>query len=394
MSAPVSALISQNVTSWLWTSDTTPSAVATGDVNGDGTTEIVTAGYYLDGSRYNAQLSVWNGATLASEGVSAWCWPTDTQVSCVAIGDVNGDGHNEIVTGGEYFDGTNWNAQLSVWNGTTLALIGVTVWRWPTDTQVSSVAIGDVNGDGHNEIVVGGAYFDGTNWNAQLSVWNGTTLAFLGVTVWKWTSDTYINSVAVANITGSLGLSIVTGGAYFDGTRYVSQLSIWSGTSLALQKVTVWYWTGDTQVTSVAVANVTGGTSLDIITGGSFFDGTRLTGLLHVWNSSTLAVEGSTAWFTIANTTITSVAVGNYSGGNSLDIITGGTFYDGSRNNAQLIDWNGATLTSKSSTSWFVLSDTRVNSVAIGNFGLGNRVVACGSYFDHTSVNAQLSIWG
>ena len=36
MVTPVSALISQNVTSWFWTSDTNVAAVAVGDVNGDG----------------------------------------------------------------------------------------------------------------------------------------------------------------------------------------------------------------------------------------------------------------------------------------------------------------------------------------------------------------------
>ena len=67
LAAPTSALISQNAASWFWTSDTNASAIATGDVNGDGKPEIVTVGWFNDGTRANAQLAVWNASTLALE---------------------------------------------------------------------------------------------------------------------------------------------------------------------------------------------------------------------------------------------------------------------------------------------------------------------------------------
>ena len=49
-------------------------ATATGDVNGDGKAEIVTAGYYNDGLRWNAQLIVWNASNMAVESVASWFW--------------------------------------------------------------------------------------------------------------------------------------------------------------------------------------------------------------------------------------------------------------------------------------------------------------------------------
>ena len=78
LSTPVSALISQNVVSWYWTSDTNAPSVAVGDVNNDGQIEIVTAGYYFDGSTYHALLHVWNSATLAVENTQTWTWGTST----------------------------------------------------------------------------------------------------------------------------------------------------------------------------------------------------------------------------------------------------------------------------------------------------------------------------
>ena len=393
MAAPASALISQNITSWFWTDNTNVSAIATGDVNGDGKTEIVTVGWFLDGTRNNAQLAVWNSATLALINVVSWFWTSETQITSVAIGDVNGDGNMEIVTGGSYFDGTFFNSQLAVWNGNTLALINVVTWHWTGDTQISSVAVANITGTTGLSIVTGGAYKDGTRWNSQLTVWNGVTLALQNVRTWFWNSDTYINSVAVGNITGSSSLSIVTGGSFNDGTRLNSQLVVWNAANLALNNVVTWYWTGDTEINSVAVANVTGGTALNIVTGGSFFDGTRSNAQLTEWNGTTLGLQNVVTWFQTSNTRINSVSIANYTGGSSLDIITGGIFNDFAKNNAQLCEWNGINFALISTTNWFQTSGTSVNSVAIANTGSGNRVIAGGSFFDLVRDNAQLSIW-
>ena len=187
---------------------------------------------------------------------------------------------------------------------------------------------------------------------------------------------------------------IVTGGCSFDGTRNVAQLSIWDGVTLALNNIVNWYWTGDTEISSVAVANITGGTALDIITGGSYFDNTRNNAQLTVWNGLSLSLQNVVTWYWTSNTKVSSIAVGNLTGGTSLDVITAGTFNDGLKNNAQLIDWNGVNLSVKSATYWFSTSDTESSSVDIGNFGLGNRIVSAGSFYDGVRSNAQLSIWG
>ena len=196
MVRPASAFISQNATSWFWTSDTNVSATATGDVNGDGITEIVTAGYFNDLTNWNAQLIVWNAASLAAERVTAFNW-NDTQISSIAVANITGGVGLDIVTGGSYFDGTRWNGQLIVWSGSTLVAQKVTTWFWTSDTMITSVAVANVTGGANLDIVTGGAFFDGTRWNAQLIVWNGITLVAEKVTTWFWTSNTYIKSVAV-----------------------------------------------------------------------------------------------------------------------------------------------------------------------------------------------------
>ena len=72
-------------------------------------------GYYWDGSRYAAQLRGWSGASLQLENVRTWRWISGTFVDSVAVGDVEGDGQAEIVTGGRYFEASTRFAQLCVW---------------------------------------------------------------------------------------------------------------------------------------------------------------------------------------------------------------------------------------------------------------------------------------
>jgi hypothetical protein len=201
--------------------------VAAGDVDGDGGAEIVTGGAFFDNTRWVAQLVVWNGSTLAFENVQAWFWTGDTDITSLVVGDVDGDSGIEIVTGGSYFDNTRHSAQLAVWNGSTLAVENAKTWyNIVSDTTLSSVAYGDVDNNGVVDIITGGKFHDGTRYNAQISIQPGTTLNGNVGTNWFVTSDTYIDCIAVSNL-GGTGVSIITGGAFSDLTRANAQLTVW-----------------------------------------------------------------------------------------------------------------------------------------------------------------------
>ena len=328
----------ENVKAWKWTGATTCYASAVGDVDDDGSVEIVTGGYYDDGSRWCAQLCVWDGSTLTLENVKIWYWIGDTYIRSVAVGDVDGDDSVEIVTGGYYDDGTRDVAQLCVWNGASLALENVQVWYWEMYTTILSVAVGDVDGDGATEIVSGGDYYVGTRWQVQLCVWDGSTLALEQVTVWYWTGITRITSVAIGCVDADGKVEIVTGGCYDDATVYNAQLCVWSGSTLALEQVSAWYWTGDTLIQSVAVGDVDGDASVEIVTGGRYSDGVRSVAQLCVWSGSTLALEDVTVWYWTSSTYLYSVAVGDVDDDASVEVVTGGEYWDAGYN-AQLTVW-------------------------------------------------------
>ena len=127
-----------------------------------------------------------------------------------------------------------------------LTLKSVTSWNWAANTVINSVASGDVDKDGNSEIVSAGNYYDGTREVAQLIVWNGSNMAVKQLTTWYWTDNTSINSVAMDDVNGDGQNEIVTGGSYYDGARNVAQLVVWDGSSLAAEKIMTWYWTGNT----------------------------------------------------------------------------------------------------------------------------------------------------
>ena len=200
-------------------------------------------------------------------------------------------------------------------------------WLWGSGTVVNSVAIGNVTGGAGLDIVTGGSWFDGTSWHAQLIDWNGATLVPEQIFQWLWGSGTVVNSVAIGNVTRGAGLDIVTGGSWFDGTSWHAQLIDWNGATLVPEQVFQWLWGTGNVVNSIAIGNVTGGAGLDIVTGGTWFDGANWHTQLIIWNGATLVPEATNSWLTTANTHIDSVAVGKF-GGTTSSIVTGGGFYD------------------------------------------------------------------
>jgi hypothetical protein len=157
--------------------------VKVADVDGDGTPEIVTGGFAYDGQKTNAQLRIWNwtGGVLALEESHEWFTDDITEIKCVSLGDVNGDGHVEIVTSGGdavyggFQSGTKPEmAQLRIWswNGETLTLDQKENWTIGEGVYAWNVGIGDIDKDGTVEIVTVGCMYVGSLCDPDLRIWS------------------------------------------------------------------------------------------------------------------------------------------------------------------------------------------------------------------------------
>ena len=120
-----------------------PVGVALGDVNGDTRPDLVTAN---SGTNTNT-VSVLLGTGAGVFGPKA-DYPTGLNPTSVALGDVNGDGRPDIVTANS---DRNTNT-VSVLLGAGAGVFGPKT-DFPTGMQPASVVLGDVNGDGRPDIV-------------------------------------------------------------------------------------------------------------------------------------------------------------------------------------------------------------------------------------------------
>ncbi|MFF1402220.1 FG-GAP-like repeat-containing protein [Streptomyces sp. NPDC058294] len=128
----------------------------TGDINGDGRTDLVLTGYCGDGS---------NCSVLYLSGPAGLTRVTDQHPGgdgAAAIGDLDGDGYDDLVTGFQNDDAV-WVMYGSAaglggrdtWKRFTQDTPGVPGSREETDEFGQSVAVGDITGDGIDDLAVG-----------------------------------------------------------------------------------------------------------------------------------------------------------------------------------------------------------------------------------------------
>jgi hypothetical protein len=133
-------------------SSTSGARVAVGDVNGDGFADIITG---PDKGAFGAHVKVFSGATgLEVDSFLAYDTPFTKGVH-VAAGDVDGDGIAEIITGHDAGRVSTVKVFSRQGFGTPQLLLDTFIGFAPTFRGGVRVAAADVDGDGDDDIILG-----------------------------------------------------------------------------------------------------------------------------------------------------------------------------------------------------------------------------------------------
>ena len=214
-------------------------AVDGGDTNGDGFPEIlVGAPEYTGSSANQGALFLYDGGPGLFDGA-----PTATRTgtqsgeefgSAVAgVGDVNGDGYEDVLVGAPGFsNGESGEGAVFGFMGSPAGLSTISTWSKESDFVTGALGssldrIGDVNGDGYDDVAIGAPGADGIGTNAGM-VW-----LYYGSA--SGLSITPALSLDGAAANAELGATIV-GAGDVNGDGFVD----WAATSAGTDTVT-WY---------------------------------------------------------------------------------------------------------------------------------------------------------
>ena len=241
-------------------------SIALGDVDGDGNLDVVTGNWnhpgrlYLNNGTENPFANVTGHPIITGDGKDA--------TRSIALGDVDGDGLLDVVTGNEHQPNC-----LYLNNGTANPFANVTGLNITEDAHATrSIALGDVDGDGDLDVIAGNSSHEDNNGTIifeanRLYLNNGTADPFANVTGINITDDqdeTF--SIALGDVDGDGDLDVVTGNSGDRGA--VNRLYLNNGTTDPFANVTGLNITDDDDLTLFIVpGDVDGDGDLDIVAG-------------------------------------------------------------------------------------------------------------------------------
>ena len=146
---------------------------AIGDLTGDGKNEI--------GATWGTSVHKWSNGKYKIIGYNSWIFDNGGGSADCFIGDYDNDGENELIVSGGPLHQQAEVPEIVIfkWNG--LALVKEAEWDNPNQGYIYMPTVGDVDDDGENEIVCGSGYkVFVLDWNKNTKTFDETVIKTTG----------------------------------------------------------------------------------------------------------------------------------------------------------------------------------------------------------------------
>ncbi len=263
-----------------------------GDVNGDGYADIiVSARFFGEAQSDRGKACVYHGSPIGPSPVANWSVVGSQNnqqfgSSVGTAGDVNADGYSDIIVGSS---GTN---SAFVFHGSATGLPGAAAWT-AVNAQAGAFfgtaakTVGDVNGDGYSDVIVGAYAFDNGQTDEGVAfVYHGSPAGLSPAPVWTAEGDQPgaqfgIEVGAAGDVNGDGYSDVIVGAPLFDNIESAEgRAYVYLGSPTGLPAGAAWTAESDQTAAnlgrSVAGAgDVNGDGYADVIVGAPVFDDTQ-----------------------------------------------------------------------------------------------------------------------